>query len=148
MLLDTYRDNWKNQKTPNVVIRESAAKIQLQRERRIVGDIPEFRKDSDDKYLVHGNVHKKNDKFQNTNPGAFYALTTVVTTSSTTLSGIIVWEDYEECIVGDPEIGELGLGSVVVFATAGRIPKDNAANDVFLKNCLLLSLFFISLLYK
>ena len=40
----------KNQKTPNVVIRESDAKIQIQRERTIVGDIPEFRKDDKDKY--------------------------------------------------------------------------------------------------
>ena len=40
----------KNQKTPNVVIRESAAKIKIQRERSIVGDIPEFRKGSKDKY--------------------------------------------------------------------------------------------------
>jgi hypothetical protein len=39
-----------NQKTPNVVIRESAAKIRIQRERSVVGDIPEFRKDSKDKY--------------------------------------------------------------------------------------------------
>lgn len=39
-----------NQKTPNVVIRESAAKIRIQRERTIVGDMPEFRKDSKDKY--------------------------------------------------------------------------------------------------
>ena len=40
----------KNQKTPNVVIRESAAKIQIQRERSIIGDIPEFRTDRKDKY--------------------------------------------------------------------------------------------------
>jgi len=40
----------KNQKTPNVVIRESAAKIRLNRARSIVGDIPEFHVDSKDKY--------------------------------------------------------------------------------------------------
>jgi hypothetical protein len=40
----------KNQKTPNVVIRQSAAKIQIQRERTIVGDVPEFRIDNKDKY--------------------------------------------------------------------------------------------------
>ena len=40
----------KNQKNPNVVIRQSAAKIQIQRERTIVGDVPEFRIDNKDKY--------------------------------------------------------------------------------------------------
>ena len=32
----------KNQNTPNVVRRQSAAKIQIQRERVILGDVPDF----------------------------------------------------------------------------------------------------------
>ena len=40
----------KNQKTPNVVIRETAAKITIGRERSITGDVPYFKKDSKDKY--------------------------------------------------------------------------------------------------
>lgn len=39
-----------NQETPNVVIRQSAAKIRLQRERVIVGDVPEFHPGRKDKY--------------------------------------------------------------------------------------------------
>jgi hypothetical protein len=40
----------KNQETPNVVIRQSAAKIQMQRERAILGDIPDFHPGLHDKY--------------------------------------------------------------------------------------------------
>jgi len=40
----------KNQKTPNVVRRQSAAKIQLQRERVILGDIPDYHPGRKDKY--------------------------------------------------------------------------------------------------
>jgi len=39
-----------NQETPNVVIRQSAAKLRLQRERVIVGDVPEFHPGRKDKY--------------------------------------------------------------------------------------------------
>jgi len=51
--------------------------------------------DGDDKYLVDANVHPKTDKFQNTNPGAFFALTTVDVTDD--VDGLIVWENYDEC---------------------------------------------------
>ena len=37
----------KNQKNPNVVIRQSAAKIQIQRERTIVGDSKPWESDDD-----------------------------------------------------------------------------------------------------
>ena len=40
----------KNQKTPNVVRRQSAAKIELQRERVILGDIPDYHPGRKDKY--------------------------------------------------------------------------------------------------
>lgn len=40
----------KNQKTPNVVRRQSAAKIQFQRERVILGDIPHYDPERKDKY--------------------------------------------------------------------------------------------------
>ena len=40
----------KNQKTPNVVVRESAAEIKIARERTIVGDEPEFHAFRKDKY--------------------------------------------------------------------------------------------------
>jgi len=46
-----------------------------------------------DKYTVFAQLHR--EKFSNTNPGAFYALTTVVIHSS--LSKVTVWEDYEDC---------------------------------------------------
>ena len=51
--------------------------------------------DADDKYLVHGNVHPNNNKFQNTQPGAFYALTTVDVL--TDIDGLMVWENYDDC---------------------------------------------------
>jgi hypothetical protein len=40
----------KNQETPNVVRRQSAAKIQIQRERLIVGDVPDFHAGRNFKY--------------------------------------------------------------------------------------------------
>jgi hypothetical protein len=40
----------KNQETPNVVRRQSAAKIEFQRERVILGDIPEYHPGRKDKY--------------------------------------------------------------------------------------------------
>ena len=40
----------KNQKTPNVVIRESAAEVTIGRERTVVGDEPEFHVGRKDKY--------------------------------------------------------------------------------------------------
>jgi len=46
-----------------------------------------------DKYTVFAQLHR--EKFSNTNPGAFYALTTVVINSS--LSSVEVWENYEDC---------------------------------------------------
>ena len=64
-----------------------------------VGDI--------DKFTAFAQVHK-NDKFSNTNPGAFYALTTVVATSS--LSSIEILENYDDCTNDKPVAdGELGL---------------------------------------
>ena len=64
--------------------------------------------DSNGNYTAFAQVHK-NDKFSNTNPGAFYALTTVVTTSN--LSSVTVWEDYELCTNpdGDVETDEDGI---------------------------------------
>ncbi|MFB5624952.1 MAG: hypothetical protein ACE5RP_08590, partial [Nitrosopumilus sp.] len=50
--------------------------------------------DSNGNYTAYAQVHK-NNKFSNTNPGAFYALTTAVTTSS--LSSITVLENYTQC---------------------------------------------------
>jgi hypothetical protein len=49
--------------------------------------------DGDDKYIALAKVNK--EKFKNTNPGAFYALTTVDVKED--LSGLTVWEDYEDC---------------------------------------------------
>ncbi len=49
--------------------------------------------DADDKYLLNAVVNK--NKVQNTNPGAFYALTTVVI--NTDLDKLTVWEDYADC---------------------------------------------------
>jgi len=49
--------------------------------------------DGNDKYLVNAVVHK--EKFQNTNPGAFYALTTVDVL--TDIDGLTVWENYDDC---------------------------------------------------
>ena len=49
--------------------------------------------DTIDKFTAFAQVHK--NKFKNTNPGAFYALTTAVIPTS--LSSIEVWEDYEDC---------------------------------------------------
>jgi len=49
--------------------------------------------DNVDKYTAFAQLHR--EKFKNTNPGAFYALTTVVINSS--LSKVTVWEDYEDC---------------------------------------------------
>ena len=40
----------KNQETPSVVVRESAAEITIGRERSIVGDEPDFSADRKDKY--------------------------------------------------------------------------------------------------
>ncbi len=54
--------------------------------------------DGADKYLVHGNVHPKNDKFQNTQPGAFYALTTVEVLAD--IDGLTVEEFYTDCTMG------------------------------------------------
>ena len=64
--------------------------------------------DSNGNYTAFAQVHR-NDKFSNTNPGAFYALTTVVTTSN--LSSVTVWEDYELCTNpdGDVETDEDGI---------------------------------------
>jgi hypothetical protein len=59
-----------------------------------------------DKFTAFAQVHK-NDKFSNTNPGAFYALTTVVVTSS--ISSVEVFENYDDCTNEDPADGELGL---------------------------------------
>ena len=53
--------------------------------------------DSNGNYTAFAQVHK-NNKFSNTNPGAFYALTTMVTTSS--VSSVTVIEDYSDCTTG------------------------------------------------
>ena len=53
--------------------------------------------DSNGNYTAFAQVHK-NDKFSNTNPGAFYALTTMVTTAS--LSSVTVIENYSDCTIG------------------------------------------------
>jgi len=45
------------------------------------------------KHVVFAQVHK--DRFSNTNPGAFYALTTVDIKND--LSSLTVWENYEDC---------------------------------------------------
>lgn len=50
--------------------------------------------DSNGNYIAFAQVHR-NDKFSNTNPGAFYALTTVVVTSN--LSSVTVSENYDQC---------------------------------------------------
>lgn len=50
--------------------------------------------DGDDKYLLWANL-KNNDDFQNTNPGAFYALTTVEVFED--VDGLEVTEDYSDC---------------------------------------------------
>jgi len=50
--------------------------------------------DGDDKYLAFAQVHN-NNKFSNTNPGAFYALTTVDVTYAT--NGLMVTENYNDC---------------------------------------------------
>ena len=55
--------------------------------------------DDDGKFLVNGNVHPKNDKFQNTNPGAFYAVTTIEV--QTDIDGLWVTELYEDCTDND-----------------------------------------------
>lgn len=46
-------------------------------------------------YLLNANVKSKNNQFQNTNPGAFYALTTVNVTEN--ITNMTVWENYEDC---------------------------------------------------
>jgi len=50
------------------------------------------------KYEVSANIHPKNDKFQNTQPGAFYALTTVDVLAD--INQLTVWEDYGD-VAGD-----------------------------------------------
>ena len=55
-----------------------------------------FSQDSDDKYLVGSNVHPTKDEFQNTQPGAFYALTTIDVQAD--VDGLTVWENYDDCI--------------------------------------------------
>jgi len=49
--------------------------------------------DEVDKFTAFAQLHKKG--LSNTNPGAFYALTTVVI--NTSLSKVTVWEDYSDC---------------------------------------------------
>jgi hypothetical protein len=49
--------------------------------------------DGNDNYLLNAVVHK--EKFQNTNPGAFYALTTVAINND--LDTLTVVEDYSDC---------------------------------------------------
>ena len=50
--------------------------------------------DDVDKYTAFAQVHK-NDKFSNTNPGAFYALTTIDVIAD--VDGLRVWENYDDC---------------------------------------------------
>lgn len=67
--------------------------------------------DNDDKYLVFAQVHKKNKAFSNTNPGAFYALTTIDVIAD--VDGLRVWENYDDCTDQDeqsPSAGEDLLG--------------------------------------
>jgi len=52
----------------------------------------------DNKYELSANIHPKNDKFQNTQPGAFYALTTVDVLAD--INQLTVWEDYGD-VEGD-----------------------------------------------
>ena len=51
--------------------------------------------DDDGKFLLDASVHPKNGKFQNTHPGAFYALTTVEVLAD--INKLTVWENYEDC---------------------------------------------------
>ena len=64
--------------------------------------------DGDDKYLAFAQVHK-NDKFSNTNPGAFYALTTVDVAHA--VNGLTVTENYDDCTNpdADPETDDDGM---------------------------------------
>jgi hypothetical protein len=63
--------------------------------------------DGDDKYLVNAIVKSQNDRFQNTSPGAFYALTTINVLAD--VDGLTVWEDYSDCVDGDLENGEVDI---------------------------------------
>jgi hypothetical protein len=59
--------------------------------------------DNEGKYTVFAQVHSNNNEFSNTNPGAFYALTTVDVLAD--VDGLRVWENYGKCINQDPEDG-------------------------------------------
>ncbi len=58
--------------------------------------------DANDKYKAFAQVHN-NNKFQNTNPGAFYALTTIDVLSD--VDGLTVWENYGDCTDQNPAQG-------------------------------------------
>ncbi len=76
--------------------------------------------DDTPKYLVHAQVNQRNDKFQNTNPGAFYALTTVVLSSD--VAELHVEEDYSECFTDE---GEYTEGDMDMLKFVSKKPTRN-----------------------
>jgi hypothetical protein len=59
--------------------------------------------DNDGKYTVFAQVHSNNNEFSNTNPGAFFALTTIDV--NVDVDGLRVWENYGDCINQEPADG-------------------------------------------
>lgn len=63
-----------------------------------------------DKHTAFAQVHK-NNKFSNTNPGAFYALTTIDVIAD--VDGLTVWENYGDCT-------EAGNGILKLLAPSNK----------------------------
>ena len=91
--------------------------------------------DGDDKYLLWANL-KKNNNFQNTNPGAFYALTTVEVFED--LDGLEVTEDYSDCTDSGNGILKLhnknALNSVKVAVADSNDDVTELTDDLYEEN--------------
>ena len=88
--------------------------------------------DGDGNYTLNLQVKSKGkniDKISNSNPGAFYALTTV--DIATDLSFLEIWEDYGDCTeFGDDEIAKLLSRKLTRNVKAYHIAPDGNATDV------------------
>ena len=91
--------------------------------------------DGDDKYLLWANL-KNNGDFQNTNPGAFYALTTVEVFED--VDGLEVTEDYSDCTDSGNGILKLhnknALNSVKVAVADSNDDVTELTDDLYEEN--------------